>query len=584
MSSGSPKSPSPDDSVRPETPAQGAANQASGLGQPPAATPPVEDSASAAATPAGPGAAPAESATPAADESPPGKKSSIKIGSQRHKVGERAPDRAIRLTTPPAALAANPAEAANPTEAAATSPNAAAEIPSPVSETAVSPDAAPESPAAAEPVLSEATNVELSPDAVDNVAADINFPPPRPMRLPEDVEKEIEEALAGASIEDLLGGEKLGSEELEIDSRRAGVVVKSDQEYVFVSLGAEHEGALAIKNLEDVPQAGAEIEVVITGYNAADGLYELALPGAAVEVSDWSDIAEGAVVKANINGSNKGGLECQVNNIRGFIPAGQISVHRVEDFSEYIGQQLLCVVMEANPSRKNLVLSHRAIMEREREAAKEALMASLEVGQIHEGVVRSIKDFGAFVDIGGVDGLIHISQLSWDRVKHPSDVLQEGETVKVKVEKIDTETGRIGFSYRDSQDNPWTNIDQKYTPSSIVKGVVTRTAKFGAFVKLEPGVEGLIHVSELAHHRVTQVENVVQEGQEVEVQVMSVDPQEQRIGLSLKATLQAPAPAGKSKQAEEDEPPREPVIPRPEGPLRGGTGEGSGGDAFGLNW
>jgi small subunit ribosomal protein S1 len=234
--------------------------------------------------------------------------------------------------------------------------------------------------------------------------------------------------------------------------------------------------------------------------------------------------------------------------------------------------------MEVNEKRKNLVVSHRAVLEREREAARKQLLEELKPGQEREGIVRSLRDFGAFVDLGGIDGMIHISQLSWERVKHPSDVLTEGQKIKVKIEKINMETGKIGLSFRDLTEHPWNDIETKCTVGDVMNGSVTRTAKFGAFVRLFPGVEGLIHISELSHQHVRNVDEILKEGQEIEVKVMSVDRESQRIGLSLKATLPEPEP---------DEPEAEPeqvVRPKRTKPLKGGVGRGSGGDSVGLNW
>jgi small subunit ribosomal protein S1 len=226
------------------------------------------------------------------------------------------------------------------------------------------------------------------------------------------------------------------------------------------------------------------------------------------------------------------------------------------------------------------------VLEREKEESKKQLLAELGPGQMREGTIRKIHDFGAFVDLGGVDGLIHVSQLSWERVKHPSEVVQEGQKVRVRVEKIDEQTGKISLSLKNPEEHPWTNIEQRFPVGSTVKGPVSRIAQFGAFVKLAAGVEGLIHISELAHHKVYKVENVVKEGDEVECKVLTVDAEAQRIGLSLKATLAKPEKAeGKAKEKPEvDEPPREVAVPKRSGPLKGGTGKPSGGEQFGLKW
>jgi small subunit ribosomal protein S1 len=298
-------------------------------------------------------------------------------------------------------------------------------------------------------------------------------------------------------------------------------------------------------------------------------------------------VQEGQIVEVTVTGSNKGGLECQIVGLRGFIPLGQLSIYRVEQPEDYVGQRLACVVTEANRERRNLVLSHRAVMERQRSEQREKLLAELAPGQLREGIVRSMKDFGAFVDLGGVDGLVHVSQLSWDRVNHPQEVLAVGQKIKVRIEKFDPETGKVGLSYREVGDNPWNHAATKYYVGSKATGKVSRIMDFGAFVKLEPGIEGLIHISELAHGRVFRTGDIVSEGQEVEVKVLSVDVEKQRIGLSLKALLAKPERTDEKRVADEDLPlpagaPKPPK--KKQGQLKGGIGGPSGGEKFGLNW
>ena len=405
--------------------------------------------------------------------------------------------------------------------------------------------------------------------------------------LNDDLDQEVEAALAGMSIDEMIAGQDkaAGEVELEADTRRRGIVMRVHRDDVFFSLGARHEGIASLKQFKEPPNPGDQLDVIVNSFNGDEGLYELRIPGASVAVGDWSDVAEGSVVEARVTGSNTGGLECQVNNIRGFVPASQISLARVENFGDYVGQKLLCVATEVNERRGNLVLSHRALLEREREEERQKLLEQIEVGQTREGVVRSLRDFGAFVDLGGVDGLVHISKMSWDRVEHPSDVLEEGQKIQVKVEKIDPQSGKIGLSYRDTLEDPWAKVDQKYSIGAVVSGTVSRVAKFGAFVKLEPGIEGLVHISELAHHRVVQVTNVVKQGDEVEAKVLSVDPASQRIALSLKQAQAAPVAAKKEDEQEaDDEPLREMAVPKRNEPLKGGRDRGSGGEKFGLNW
>jgi small subunit ribosomal protein S1 len=404
--------------------------------------------------------------------------------------------------------------------------------------------------------------------------------------LPEDLEQEIAAALGDASLDQLMTDATPGGvQQLEGGSRIQAVVIRADGEHLFLSLGGTNEGLLPLRQIEQVPQPNDQIEVTVRSYNIDDGLYELAIPGAAIDVEDWSDLKQGVVVEARITGANTGGLECMVNKIRGFIPSSQIGLFRVEEFGEYIGQKLSCVVNEVNRRKKNLVLSHRAILERETDEKRKAVLEAITVGTTVEGIVRSVRDFGAFVDIGGIDGLVHVSQLSWDRVDHPSDVVKEGDKVKVKIEKVDRQSGKISLSCRALQEHPWTSIASKFTVGEIVTGTVTRLAAFGAFVRLAPAVEGLIHVSELAHHHVSQVESVVKQDEEVQVKILSIDAEAQRIGLSIKQLQEAPQRDNrKADDGADDEPLRDPVVKPTNKPLKGGTNKSAGGDQFGLNW
>lgn len=432
---------------------------------------------------------------------------------------------------------------------------------------------------------------DLDAEQMNQMVAQARVRVPKPSRrdpLSADLEAEFEAMLADVSIGDLVSGEVLQptGEPLEAESRVAGTIEKISGDDVFFRLDGRNQGVASLRQFDETPEIGTRLEVVIRSFQADDGLYEVAVPGASVDVSGWEDLVEGAVVEARITGSNSGGLECLVNTLRGFIPASQVEVFRVDNFEEYVDQKLQCVVTEANERKRNLVLSHRAVVERERAEARKQLLEELEPGQVREGVVTSVRDFGAFVDLGGIDGLVHISQLSWERVQHPSEVLETGQKVRVKVDKVDEQTGKISLSYRDLLERPWDTAEERFLPNTTVKGVVTRTTKFGAFVKVAPGVEGLVHISELAHHRVVQVTNVVKEGDDVDVVVLTVDADEQRMSLSMKAAHPLPAAEESSEkdQPEVDEPPPEPIVPKHEGPLKGGTGRSSGGDQFGLKW
>ncbi len=415
-----------------------------------------------------------------------------------------------------------------------------------------------------------------------------HIPPPNLRdQLPSELQDELDQAMGDAQMDDLMAAsDSLTSQAaLEEDSRHTGQIVAVRRDDVFVELGSREQGCISIRQFETPPEVGTTIEVVVQRLNPEDGLYELRIPNAAVGVDDWSDLREGLLVEARITGHNTGGLECEVGHLRGFIPVSQISLYRVDDLAQFVDDKFNCLVTEANPQRGNLVLSRRAVLEREKEEVRQELLESLQPGQIHEGVVRKILDFGAFVDIGGIDGLLHISQLDWGRVNHPSDVVSEGQTIKVKIEKIDKATGKISFAYRDLLENPWDTADHKFPVNEIFEGTVTKLMDFGAFVELERGIEGLVHVSELSHKRIWRPSDVVHEGEKINVMVLSVDTEAQRMSLSLRQTIEEPKPAAKEGESESEALPEKPRQPRrPEGSLKGGLGKTAGGEQFGLKW
>ena len=399
-----------------------------------------------------------------------------------------------------------------------------------------------------------------------------------------DVDVDIDRALAGLSMDTVLDNTEAATEELELNSRVKGIVTKIHKDNVFFKLNGQFEGVAAFHHFKEEPKEGDFIEIIVRGRNAEDGLYELSVPGAVIGVADWDDITEGAVVEAMVTGSNTGGLEVKINSLNGFMPMSQIDRFRVEDVSTYINQKLQAVVMEVNPDKRKLVVSRRAILDRENEEKRKALMEELEAGQLRDGTVTKLMDFGAFVDLGGAEGLIHVSKVSWTRVKHPSEVLEVGQKVRVKVEKVE-EGGRIGLSHRDTLEHPWKNIATEFAVDEVVKGKVTKVMDFGAFVQLAPGVEGLVHISELAHHRVTRVSSVCNAGDEIDVKILSLDTDKQKISLSHKATLAAPAPKADGKKNEPEIPEgRDLAVPATGEPLKGGTNNQSGGEQFGLNW
>lgn len=403
--------------------------------------------------------------------------------------------------------------------------------------------------------------------------------------LPPELEAELQAALGDARLDDLIGADRAAppADELAAESRVLGRVVSVHKDNVFVDVGQPVQGVLPLRQFAEAPQIGTELEVVVNRYDGEEGLYELGLPGGAVEVGDWSQVAEGMVVEARVTGHNKGGLECEVANLRGFIPAGQVSIYRVEDLSTLVGEKWHCVITEAKPERRNLVLSRRAYLERQREESRQQLLAELAVGQVRHGTVRNIQPFGAFVDLGGVDGLVHVSELSWKRIMHPSEVLEVGQAVKVKIKKIDPETGKISLGMKELSESPWDDVTTKYPVKSTAHGKVAKIMDFGAFVELEPGVEGLVHISELDYKRVFRVSDVLTVGQEVDAQVLSVDRDARRISLSLKALKSRPE-LEKKPEPEVEEAPVATTPKRQRDDLKGGRGSTSGGERFGLKW
>ena len=402
-------------------------------------------------------------------------------------------------------------------------------------------------------------------------------------------EKEAEASLAGTGIAAMLDTASADADlDLPINTRVKGTVTKIHGDGVFFLLKGQYDGFVPSKQFKKEPEPGTMTDVVVTGFNSEESLYELSLPGAAVAVADWSDINVGTKIEVKITGSNTGGLECSINNIRGFIPASQIDISRVDNLGAFINQTMECVITEANKKKKNLVLSRRAILEEDLKERRTELLEAIEVGSTVEGKITKLRDFGAFVNIGnGIEGLIHISKCSWHHIKHPSEVFEEGQDISVRIEKLNKETGKIQLSHRDTIEHPWKRITEKYPVETTVKGKVSKIADFGAFVRLETGVEGLVHISEIAHERVQSVGAVLSEGQDIEAKILSIDPDKQKMSLSLKALLPAPVKEVKKtekKEREPDVPPRELAVKKRSKPLKGGTSTGSGGDQFGLKW
>ena len=343
-----------------------------------------------------------------------------------------------------------------------------------------------------------------------------------------------------------------------------GTVVQVNSNEAFVDIGYKQEIPVPKRELafpepesaEDVVKVGDKIEVYIQSLGGENG-------GALSKVkadrmSVWKDMEgikeRGETVQAKITQIVKGGLVASVNGLRGFIPASQMELHFVKDLSVYVDQVVEALPIEIDKSKQRLVLSRRQLLEKERDEKQREVFENLQRGDVVKGVVKRLVDYGAFIDIGGVDGLAHISDLSWDRVNHPSEVMQVGDEVQVAVKNIDPENKRISLSVKDTLRDPWLDRAEKYVEGDFIEGKIVKLAKFGAFMEIEPGFDGLIPMGELSDRRIENAEEVVHVGDIVKVKVMRIDLKRKRISLSInRAKREADSANFKRYQAETKE-------------------------------
>ena len=320
--------------------------------------------------------------------------------------------------------------------------------------------------------------------------------------------------------------------------RRTGTIMQVHGKDVFVEFGPKSQGVCPLSMFESTPALGAKMEFIIDRFDKEDGLLILSRQGS-VQKAEWESLEVGQVVEARCTGVNKGGLEMDVCNHRAFMPAGQVDVRHIAELSVFVGEKMPCEVTEVDRQRGRIILSRRKTMEAERAHKRTETLATLEVGQILPATITSIQAYGAFADIGGVDGLIHVSDLAYERIKHPSEVVKEGQQVQVKVLKIDDsqQPPKIGLGLKQMMENPAVAARSALKEGEAVSGRVTKIMPFGAFVELSPGVEGLIHISELSHDRVHDVRKVVRQDEIVTVKILNVDPSSKKISLSLKAMV-----------------------------------------------
>ncbi len=415
--------------------------------------------------------------------------------------------------------------------------------------------------------------------------------PPERLAIDADLEKEIEAAMAGqmsdpvgppsgavsapSAVSDLPTSE----EQLEAGMKLKAKVQSVTADDVFCEIGYRSPGILPTRQFPQgkQPHVGEEFLVVVEKYDAENSVVLVNLPRAIRKSKgNWEELSVGQVIECVVSKTNKGGLEVTLGALRAFLPASQIELGFAPELETFVGRKLTVQVTEVNPAKRNLVVSRKAILIQERKELAAAFWPTVDVGQQFTGTVKTIKDYGAFVDLGGADGFLHIGEMSWTRVKHPSEVLQEGIQVDVVVLSLDRDKQKIGLGMRQLARNPWSDVQDRYSVGKSVAGKVTRVADFGAFIELEQGVEGLVHISELDHQRVRRVQDILAVGQEVQVQVLEVDADRQRISLSLKALKEKP----ELPKFVEPEPVPAPVRKRKE-PLRGGKTAETGGDLFG---
>jgi len=347
-----------------------------------------------------------------------------------------------------------------------------------------------------------------------------------------------------------------------------GTIMQVDKDEVLVNIGAKAEGVIPSREMQSLApeeradlKAGETLLVFVVQAEDKEGRAILSLDKARQEKS-WRRLQQfyerGDVLEAKVTNYNKGGLLVNLDGVRGFVPASQVSgisrgpeTQKQSDMAKMVGTMLPLKVIEINRSRNRLILSERQAVQEVREERKGELLSALKEGDIRTGVVTSVCDFGAFVDIGGADGLVHLSEISWSRVKHPGEVLKPGDTVQVYVLSIDNERKRIALSIKRTQEEPWETVSDRYQLGKIVQGTITQLASFGAFARLEDGVEGLIHVSEMGDGRVQHPRDVVQEGDQMQMRIIRIDPVRKRIGLSLRLSGdEQPSDEGGQDEAE----------------------------------
>lgn len=346
-----------------------------------------------------------------------------------------------------------------------------------------------------------------------------------------------------------------------------GTVVKINNDEVLVDIGGKSEGIIPLKelsvqknpNIDEIVKVGDEIQVMVIKLENNEGNMLLSKKKVDQELAMEKlekAYEDGEVLEAKVVDVVKGGVIVDIG-ARGFVPASQLDTKYVEDIKSFVGQTLSFKIIEFKPEDRKIILSRRVLLEAEEKAKKEQLWAEIAEGQTRKGTVQRLANFGAFIDLGGVDGLLHISEMGWGRVKHPGDVVKVGEEVEVYILAVDREKNKISLGLKQLIANPWDSAAEKYAVGNTVTGKVVRLAPFGAFVELEDGVDGLVHISQIAWERVEKVEDALRVGQEVSAKVLELDLENKRISLSIKELLERPAkqaaPAAEEAAEEKEE-------------------------------
>lgn len=351
-------------------------------------------------------------------------------------------------------------------------------------------------------------------------------------------------------------GDVVKGEVLAIEDRQA--VVGIEGAGVEGVVPAKELSTLPVEDINEIIKVGDVLDLVVIssiGKDKENGSYLLSKRRLDAK-KVWADIEkefqDGKVIEAPVTDVVKGGLVVDVG-VRGFVPASMVEDHFVADFSAYKGQTLAFKIVEIEPSENRLILSHKAVVEAEKAGKKQELLASIKEGDVVEGTVARLTDFGAFVDLGGIDGLVHVSEISHSHIAKPSDALKVGDKVQVAVLSVDPDRERISLSIKDTLPGPWDNIEEQAAVGTVLDGTVKRLTSFGAFVEVFPGVEGLVHISQISHKHIATPHEVLSEGDAVKVKVLEVNPQEHRIALSIKALEEKPADAKEAPVEEVDD-------------------------------